>query len=489
MFRKLLNLLSDAAVYGISSMLNRVVQFLLLPALTLYLSTEEMGVVIMLSIVTTLFAPLANLGMTNAIFRRFNFDKDPVARSQLFATGLLSVTLSSLLVMLVCFAFATPLATLLTRNPDNAGMIRISLLTAAFTSIGMVPFVTMRAARRVKSAAAINVAKLVVSTIVTLVLVIGLHAGVWGVLLGSLAGEASLTLVQLSLTLRSFQALPSWDTWRRMSAYGLPFVPHHMQAVGMDLFGMYMVGEMLGLAAVGIYGVATKFASPVTFVVGAVQASWVPYKFQIHAEDSDPHAFFSSSFLYYIAGLSYLWVGVSLWGPEMIRLMTTPQFHSATSLVWAVALIPVAQGIYFMCGTGIELSENTRAYPLVSFAGLVVVVASAFALVPTWGPLGAALSTVAGWLTMAVVVYVISQQRMRIQYDWTSTLMFVVLAAAFVYASIELQSQPVAMRIIAITLLSLLYPVVGFLLLYRSRTERGRMIHLLTKLRLAPSNH
>jgi O-antigen/teichoic acid export membrane protein len=273
-----------------------------------------------------------------------------------------------------------------------------------------------------------------------------------------------------------------------MVSYGLPFVPHHMQAVGLDLFGMYMVGNMLGLSAVGIYGIATKLSSPVSFVVGAVQASWVPYKFQIHAEDPDPHAFFSSSFLYYVAGLSYLWVGVSLWGPEVIRLMTTSQFHAATQLVWAVALIPVSQGIYFMCGTGIELSENTRIYPLVSFAGLGVVIASAFLLVPLWGPLGAALSTVAGWTTMSVVVYVISQRRMRIHYDWISTSLFVLMAAAFVFAGMELQSQPLPIRIAAITLLSLAYPVIGFLLLARSRTERGRMLHLLTKLRLAPSN-
>jgi O-antigen/teichoic acid export membrane protein len=488
MFRKLLNLLSDAAVYGISSMLNRVVQLLLLPVLTDYLSTAEMGIIVMLSIPTALFAPLANLGMTNAIFRRFNQNKDPAARSQLFATGLLSVTLSSLVVLLVCLAFAAPLSTALTETPDNANLVRVSLLTAAITSVGMVPFVTFRAARRVKSAAAINVGKLVVTTAVTLLLVVGMQAGVWGVLIGSLVGEASLTLVQLAMTLSSFQAIPNWDTWRRMVSYGLPFVPHHMQAVGLDLFGMYMVGNMLGLSAVGIYGIATKLSSPVSFVVGAVQASWVPYKFQIHAEDPDPHAFFSSSFLYYVAGLSYLWVGVSLWGPEVIRLMTTSQFHAATQLVWAVALIPVSQGIYFMCGTGIELSENTRIYPLVSFAGLVVVIASAFLLVPLWGPLGAALSTVAGWTTMSVVVYVISQRRMRIHYDWISTSLFVLMAAAFVFAGMELQSQPLPIRIAAITLLSLAYPVIGFLLLARSRTERGRMLHLLTKLRLAPSN-
>jgi O-antigen/teichoic acid export membrane protein len=70
-----------------------------------------------------------------------------------------------------------------------------------------------------------------------------------------------------------------------MGSYGLPFVPHQLQAVGMELFGMYMVGHMLGLKAAGIYGIALRLASPVMFVVGSIQASWVPYKFHVHAED------------------------------------------------------------------------------------------------------------------------------------------------------------------------------------------------------------
>ena len=168
------------------------------------------------------------------------------------------------------------------------------------------------------------------------------------------------------------------STWREMLSYGLPFVPHHLQAVALALFGQYMVREMLGFDEAGLFNMASKFAMPVVFVVTAVQNSWVAYKFQIHAEDEDPKAFFRSTFTYYVAAITYLWVGVSLWGPEMVRLMTTSGFHPAALLVWAVSLVPLAQGIYFMSGTGMELSDNTRPFPLISLAGLVTVVAGAY---------------------------------------------------------------------------------------------------------------
>jgi O-antigen/teichoic acid export membrane protein len=184
-----------------------------------------------------------------------------------------------------------------------------------------------------------------------------------------------------------------------------------------------------------------------------------------------------------------LWVGVSLWGPDVVRLMTAPSFHDATHLVWAVALIPVMQGIYFMCGTGFELGSNTRAMPLVSFLGLVTVVASAFMFIKPLGALGAALSTSLGWLVMAATIYPLSQRRFRIAYDWPTIGVFVVLAALFVLIGHGVQTAPIAGRLPILVLVSLLYPVFGFiLLLLRSRDEKARMRILLSKLRLVSLN-
>ncbi len=163
MFKKLLSLLSDAAVYGVSSMLSRLVGLLLMPILTVYIPTEEYGKVFMLALVTTVFVPMGNLGMTNSIFRRFNLDKDPAARAGVLSTGLVSVTLSSLLLMAIGLIFAAPLTRVLIGEESATPLMRLSLLTAAATAVGMVPFVSLRAGRRVKTAAAVNVGKVLIS--------------------------------------------------------------------------------------------------------------------------------------------------------------------------------------------------------------------------------------------------------------------------------------------------------------------------------------
>src|SRR5262249_38995936 len=91
MLKKVLNLAGDVATYGLSSVIGQVVQFFLLPIYTYYLTPKEYGISAMLLIVTMLFGPLANLGMTNAIFRRFNQAPNDAAGRVVLGTGLCSV--------------------------------------------------------------------------------------------------------------------------------------------------------------------------------------------------------------------------------------------------------------------------------------------------------------------------------------------------------------------------------------------------------------
>jgi O-antigen/teichoic acid export membrane protein len=485
MFRKLASLLSDSVIYGLSGSLSRLVGLLMMWPLTHYLTRADFGVVFMLSIVGMLFVPLASLGMTNALFRRFNESKDPAARSRVLSTGLFSVACTSLILLFVSLLLAEPISQAIVGDVSSANLVRLTLVGAAATTIGSVFFVALRAARRVKTAALINVFKVVVSACATLTLVIGADLGVRGVVLGGLLAEFVTTFAQLAFTLKDFRSTVDWQLWKGMLAYGLPFTPHQLQAVALELFGIYMVRQMLGIEAAGLYGIANRFASPVSLVVNSIQASWVPYKFHIHADDSDPKAFFQSAFVYYVAGLSYLWVGVALWGPEVVRLMTAPNFHSAAWIVWATALVPVAHGLYFMSSTGIELGNNTRSMPLVSLLGLITVVASSFVLIEPLGALGAALSTSLAWFAMAVTIYFLSQRQFPIAYDWPTIGICMALAVSFVIASHPIQSQPLAVRLTLITLLSVVFPILCTLVLLRSRNERGRIQHLLTKLRLA----
>ena len=100
----------------------------------------------------------------------------------------------------------------------------------------------------------------------------------------------------------------------------------------------------------------------------------------------------------------------------------------------------------------------------------------------------AAISTSLGWLAMAIVLYTLSQRRFAISYDWPTIAWFGVMAALFVIAGNMAQTLPALTRLGLIVLLSLAFPLLGLMVLLRSRDERGRMLLLLSKFRALQSN-
>lgn len=479
MLNKLKSLASDSMIYGASSALGQVINLFLLPLYTHYLTKVDFGVWAMLNIVLTMFLPLSGLGMTNAVFRRFNVCQDDEERQVVLSTGLLSVLCSTLLMGIACLLFVVPLTDLLIDHKDGVWLMQLTIITAMIGSVGEITMVVLRADRRVRTSAAMNILRMLVTISVSIVLVAWFHMGLKGAVIGGLVGAIVGTAAQFYVTQDAFRFKMQAETWREMLHYGLPFVPHRVQAVLLGIFGQFIVLNQLGAADGGLYRIAVMFTVPFTFVVHAVQRAWVPFKFQIHARDDDPPGFFRTVVTYYFAGTTYLWVGVSAWGPLALLLFTDPQFHDAGILIPIVAAIPLCEGLYFMLSTGIELSKSTRTLPLVSFMGLVTVVSTALPLVRAFGPAGAAAGSIIGWFTMAVVVLVLSQRQFRVPYDWPSVLGFLggsslcIMLAYHTHATMNLPTR------IAMALgLSLAYPIFVTLTLLRSPTERGRMREL-----------
>jgi len=285
--------------------------------------------------------------------------------------------------------------------------------------------------------------------------------------------------------MKAFHRMVSRDTFRKMLSYGLPLLPHRLQGVVMVSFGSYMVRQMLGLEQAGLYMMAIMLVTPLSMIVATIQVAWVPLKFQIHTEEDDPGAIFRSIVTYYIVGVSYLLVGIAVWAPEVLRVMTEASFHDASSLIPIVALIPAASGVYWMVGTGFEMSDSTKPLPLVSFFGLVTLVALAFLLVPTTGAHGAGIATVGGWLVMAVAIYHFAQKRFPVSYDWFVLISLGACACLAVAGSVLMQIAPLGWRLTFAIATSVIYPILALITLFRSRTERRRMQVVWLKLKVA----
>jgi O-antigen/teichoic acid export membrane protein len=475
MLKKLLALLGDALIYGLGGVLGQLIGFLLLPLYTARLSPADYGQLAMLAIVAALFPTLAYLGMRGAIFRYFSLTKDENERATALGLGFSVVGLATLALLIPSLLASDMLGRALFGEPGHARLLQFALLSAAANSIGDVPLIVLRAARRPKTTTSMNIAKTLLSIALTIWLVVGLQRGVWGVVTAALVMDVAFMLVQIFVTRSYYRFAPNFALLRRMLSYGLPFLPYRLLVMGTAYFSTYMVRRLMGLDDAGLYSLAMRFAVPITVIVGALSQAWLPYRFKIFAEDANPAVFFRTTLTYYVATIGYLWIGVCLWGPEAIRLLTNPRFHAAALIIPAIAFIPVMEGLYQMVNTGMEVGEDTRALPFVSLGGFCAVAAGTTLLIPRFGAIGAALATMLGWVAMTIVIYVLAQRRFHIQYDWATLTAMGGLAATSCACAVLAQRFAISYRLSFALLVSIGYPLATFVILLRSPIEHERM--------------
>ena len=438
MIQALKDLAKDTLTYGVASVLSQLVGFLLLPLYTTYLSPKDYGILALIAFVSLFFIPLAGLGISNAIFRRFNLYDNDVLRRKVLSTGSLFVVLSSTFLLFIALLLSPVITRFLVDDISNLFFIQLSLYTSYISSIAAVFIVVLRAQRRVRTLATIKIAQLIVTILTSIILVVIYEKGILGVLWGNFSGAtlgliwqflASRKLLDFDFNLKELKAL---------LAYGVPFLPHRLIAIANNFIGQYFLKTFAGLEATGLFNIALKFAMPLSFIVMSVQSAWIPIKFQIHKKEKEAGKVFRELISFYFTLILAIYLGTLCVGPEAIRFMTNEKFWPAVFIFPFTLLIPLFRGFYFMSATGFEFTNDTRPAPLVSLSGLIVLTSIGYWSVyyTSFKVFGIVAAMLFSWLMMAAVIRSFAIKRFFVDLNFyliLSILGFAVLSAFGVF--------------------------------------------------------
>lgn len=477
MLKKIKELLKDSSIYGLSKVLSQLLNFLLIPIYTGYLRPQDYGVLAMTTLFSMLFVPMANMGLTSAVFRFITYASNDDERSKIISTGHFAVIGMAFFWLILSLIFIKPINALLMTADISVNYLSISVFTAFFGAIDAIPLAVLRIERRVKTVASISLANLSISMGLTILLVIVFKFGVYGSLFGLLIANAFTAIYLFTQVSKPKWHMFSLTQLRQMFSFGLPSVPHHLQAIGMSMYGQFMVKQMLSIQQAGLYNIAWKFTLPLVMITNAIQQSWGPYKFHLHkSEGNKASLVFGSIFNYYLAAILTIFTGMVFFMPYLFTLTVNDSFAEAVHLLGFLALIPVCNGLYWMLGTGIELGKSMKFLPVISLTGFLVTFLTASLFIEKFGAAGAGLSTALGWLSMAVFVFFYSQSIYKVDYDWASIFLCILLAVGAIYANYLLKDDFLFYELIAVRFVVFFLLLFGFFgVFFRSKSESARM--------------
>lgn len=434
MLAKFRTLLGHTLIYGLGNYGIKVVGFLLIPLYTRYLDPTDYGVMALVSMYTQAMFICMNLGQSVSLFR-FYYDHDSEeGRARVVAAALWIVLLFAVPLSALPFLFPGILAGWLLDDESLWFLMWIATGTVLAKVLLRMPFSIMRAQDQSKRYAAWSLARNALATVFAVILVAGFHLQATGVILSQFVGEIIMCVLLTGMTFRTLRVGFHWKDIREQLVFGLPLVPAGIAAFVLDLTNRWFLKEYYSVAEAGIFSLGYRFAEILTFVVTAFQLSWPQFLFSHRKETNAPEVYAHMT-KYYLASILFLWLGLSAFAPEMLRIMATPAYYSAAMLIPVIALAMALDGMAFMFNIGQLFAKKTIYRSITVCIAATVNLALNYLLIPRYGMIGAAWATFAGFLIQAGVTLAISQWLYPVPYRYDRLILATLTALGIYFAS------------------------------------------------------
>lgn len=469
------SLAKDTAIYGLSSIVGRFLNYLLVPLYTAVIpaSTGGYGVVSNVYAYTALILVFLTFGMETGFFRFAN--KSGEHPEKVYANTLIFVGGLSLIFVILCMLFLHPISALL-EYPDHPDYIAMMVLVVALDSFQCIPFAYLRYKKRPIKFASIKLFNIVGNILLNLFFLLlcpwlDVHAHQlvsWFYRPEYLVGYIFVSNLIMSLVqmfffipeLRGFSYRVDKVLMKQMISYSFPILVFGVvgilnQTIDKMIYPFLFDDRQEGLVQLGIYSATSKVAMIMAMFTQAFRYAYEPFVFGKNKEGDNRKMysavmkyFFIFSLLAFLAVMFYM---------DILRYMVARDYWEGLSVVAIVMGAEIFKGIYFNLSFWYKLTDETQWGAYFSIIGCAVILVLNIWLVPTYGYVASAWASVAGYGVITLLSYIIGQKKYPVSYPLKDMAVYLILAAVLFVLSQEVIISNVGLRLVFRTLLLLIF--------------------------------
>ena len=458
------SLAKDTAIYGVSSIVGRFLNYLLVPIYTISMpaSTGGYGIITNMYAITALLLVLLTCGMETGFFRFANKGgEDPV---KVYSTTLLTVAAISLSFLAVCLLFLEPIAGVMgyEEHPWYLGMM---LIVIAMDAIQAIPFAYLRYKNRPIKFAALKMLFIFASIILNIVYFVFMK--------GTNVGAAflinlictSLVMLCLISELRGFRYTLDRDLMKRMFRYSFPILILGIagilnQVVDKIIFPFVYPDPVEADVQLGIYGATSKIAMIMAMFTQAFRFAYEPFVFG-KSKEKDNRQMYAQAMKFFIIFtlLAFLTVMFYL---DILRYVIGRDYWEGLKVVPIVMAAEMFMGVYFNLSFWYKLTDETKWGAYFSLTACTIVILMNAFLIPVYGYMACAWAGFTGYAVAMLLSYFVGQKKYPIAYDLKSIGGYVLLALMIYVAGEWIPVDNMLLRLLLRTLL--LFVFIGYII-------------------------
>ena len=423
------SLAKDTAIYGLSSIVGRFLNYLLVPLYTHYMpkASGDYGVSTNIYAYTALILVLLTFGMETTLFRYANDEREQP--ETVFSTVMATVGSLTLVFLLLIFGLITPISQSLgyAQHPEYLQMMAV---VVALDALQAIPFSYLRYQKR-----AIRFASL---KLLFIALNIGLNV-FYFVVLGKTAVFYVFFINLLCTAFITLFFLPDlfrihWhfdgQLLRRMFSYSWPILILGIagilnQVADKIIFPLVYPDQTEANVQLGIYGSCVKIAMIMAMITQAFRYAYEPIVFA-KSKDADKTEYYASAMKYFLIFTLLAFLCVVGWMP-LLQYIIGEEYREGLGVVPIVMVAEIMMGVYFNLSFWYKLIDKTIYGAWFSLAGCLVLLAVNIIFIPQYGYWACAWGGVAGYGTAMVLSYIIGQRKNPIPYPMKDIGIYVIM--------------------------------------------------------------
>ncbi len=456
-------LAGETAIYGLSSIIGRVLNYLLVPFYTRIFLAEEYGVVAELYALSAFVMVFFSYRFETAFFR---FGTKKTNRERAFSTALTSIVFSTIIWVALLFFFSESITHWL-QFPDNDRIyVQIFALILGFDVLSEIPFARMRLEQRPVRFATIKLTNIGLNIFFNLFFLVAcpwiltqdswhfLHTyiekiynpafGVGYVFLSNLIASFVTFILVLPYYLST-----KWHfdkrLWAKMIKYAAPLMIAGLAGIVNEMLDRELLKQLLpysfkeNMTQIGIYAANYKLAMLMTLFIQAFRYAAEPFFFA-HAEKENAGQLYADVGKYFAIVGALAFLGITLY-IDFFKYFVGSDYRSALYIVPILLLANLFLGLYYNLSTWYKLSDKTKYGAIISVIGALITIVLNVVLIPKIGFVGSAWATLVCYVSMTVISYLWSRKYYPIDYDVPRILMYIGLAIGAYYFSNVIRQQ------------------------------------------------
>lgn len=450
----------QTAVYGLSTIISRLLNFILTPIYVRLYAPSIYGILTTMYAWASILNAVLAFGMETTFFRYINKRED---KRQVYSTTFYTVILIAAVFVMLSSVFLNQLVNWmhnkgLTSIKDYETFVKLFVWILAIDAIAVIPFAKVRADGRPGRYALIKTINIIVFVALNLFF---LYIVPWGIDKGYVAfswfrpswigyvfiANLIASVITLVLLLPELLKLTlSFDTalFKEMLYYSFPILIANLSFIINEnsdkIFIKRLLGGDLGEQEVGIYGAVCKLAIFLSIFIQAFRLGAEPFFFS-QAKNKNSGETYALVMNYFVIAVSLIFVALVA-NIELLKYFITgktelqqAQYWSALEVVPVLLLGYVSLGIYMNLSIWYKLSDQTKYGLYISGVGAVLTIVFNVIFIPKYSYIASAWISLTAYATMMILSYILGQKNYPIPYHLKKNSAYLITAIVIVFLS------------------------------------------------------